>query len=73
MESFPASAFALLFPRALAAKHGIRVHTTDPVICRQKLYAVRRELGATSVSILQSPSSPNELWLCHTAPRGRAA
>lgn len=73
METYGASSFALLFPRARTAKHGVKLHTTDPVICRQKLYAVRRELGASDVSILQSPSSPNELWLCHTAPRGRAA
>ena len=59
MESYNSTTFALLFPRARIAKHGVKLHTTDPVICRQKLYAVRRELGASDVSILQSPSSPN--------------
>lgn len=52
---------------ALASEHGIVVKTSDPVGTRQRLYAVRKELGdpdLDQITIAQSPTDPKgELWL----------
>jgi len=50
---------------ALASQHGVVVLTDDPVLAKQKLYAMRKALNdpdLEGLSIMTSPNSPNELW-----------
>ena len=51
---------------ALAAEHGVIIKTDDPMLCKQKLYALRKALAdpdLADISIMTSPSSEGELWL----------
>ena len=52
---------------ALASEHGIRVTTSNFTNLRAKLYALRAKHEELScLSFVQSPFSPNELWILKT-------
>lgn len=51
---------------ALHAEIGIVIESTNAHRTMMKLYATRRELNdpdLSRISIVQSPTSPNQLWL----------
>ena len=52
---------------ALASEVGIVLRTDDPHLCKQKLYAMRKQLQDPDldlISILTSPEAPDtDLWL----------
>jgi hypothetical protein len=51
---------------ALRSEHGTVLNVSDFEKCRAKLYAARRtanDPALASLSIVQSPSSPTELWI----------
>ena len=56
----------LLLYEALRSQFGIIVAVNDAEFVRQQFYAVRRKAGdkdLDGVSIVVSPTNPNELWL----------
>lgn len=61
----PGVSIELLY-EALGSETGIVIATNDAGRCRQKLYALRAASGdpdLACLSIVQSPTSPNELWI----------
>lgn len=51
---------------ALQSKYGIVLRTDNVINLKQKLYSIRKEIGdpdLMKVSIIQSPTSTDELWL----------
>lgn len=55
-----------LWYAALAAQCGIIIKTDDPTFIKQKLYALRKELGdpdLENIALMTSPHDPNEIWL----------
>jgi hypothetical protein len=57
---------------ALGSQHGVAVLTSDPVKARQRFYALRKEANdpdLESLSIVQSPTNPLELWIIKRSPK----
>ncbi len=55
-----------LWYQALGSAVGVIIETNDPDRCKQRLYAMRQDAqdpDLEEVSIVQSPSDPNHLWL----------
>jgi hypothetical protein len=59
-----------LWYAALASECGVAILTDDPAFLKQKLYAIRKGLSdpdLESISIMTSPTDPNEIWLVKRA------
>jgi len=53
---------------ALGATHGVVIETDDAERCKMKLYAARAAAAdpdLTKLSIVQSPTNPEHLWIIH--------
>lgn len=56
---------------ALRSPKGVVIETDDPERLKQRLYKARTEAYDTDldgVSIVQSPTTPNQLWLVKKRP-----
>jgi hypothetical protein len=61
----PGVSINLLY-EALGSEFGVVVQTDDAKRCREKLYLLRKEAkdpDLDCISIVQSPTAPNQLWL----------
>lgn len=64
-----------LWYKALHAKYGIVVRTSDRERLRNKLYVLRaasEDKDIEGISIIMSPTSQNEIWLIKRKPNGQA-
>lgn len=65
-----------LWLTALASQCGVIIETDDVALITQRLYAARRKAldsDLDALSVVRSPTNPNQLWIVKRGPRERTA
>jgi hypothetical protein len=64
MNALPAPDLSYLLYRASESPIGLAVRTNNPQLLRNKLYALRKQLGLTNLTFIQPPvGSDTCLWI----------